>query len=324
MRFAAIGTGNIVEKFIEAGRLCEGFALVAVYSRDMARARQFANEQGAPLAFDDLSALAQCEAVDAVYVASPNYAHCGQSMAMMEAGKHVLCEKPMASNAREVESMQACAKKNNVVLLEALKTVFEPGFAILKDSLAKVGTLRRVTASYCQYSSRYDKYKAGEVLNAFNPALSNGALMDIGVYCVHPVVKLFGEPRRVLATGVRLANGVDGAGTILLDYGHMQAELIYSKIADGTLGSEFQGEVGSLVVRRFPTPQEIEFIPRKGEREPIAVPREERTMRYEIAHFMRVVEDNLGTKEEDAASLISAQVMDEARRQMGIVYPADK
>ena len=88
--------------------------------------------------------------MEAVYVASPNYAHCAQSIAMMRAGKHVLCEKPMASNAREVEEMLACAREMGVVLLEAMKPIFEPSFAALRDALPALGTLRRASLSYCQ------------------------------------------------------------------------------------------------------------------------------------------------------------------------------
>ncbi|WP_341467137.1 hypothetical protein [Clostridium septicum] len=82
------------------------------------------------------------------------------------------------------------AKENNVVLMEAMKTTLFPNFKIIKDNLYKIGKVRRYFASFCQYSSRYDKYKSGEILNAFKPELSNGSLMDIGVYCIAPMVNL--------------------------------------------------------------------------------------------------------------------------------------
>ena len=78
MRFAVIGSGNIVEKFISAARTCEGFELYAVYSRTKERAEEFAAQQGAKVAFWSLEDLAACKEVEAVYVASPNYAHCAQ------------------------------------------------------------------------------------------------------------------------------------------------------------------------------------------------------------------------------------------------------
>ena len=111
MKFAVIGSGTIVEKFISAGRLVKDFELVAVYSRTEERAKEFAAAQGAKYAFSSLDELAACPEVEAVYIASPNYAHCEQSIRMLSAGKHVLCEKPMASNAREVRRLRQGARR---------------------------------------------------------------------------------------------------------------------------------------------------------------------------------------------------------------------
>lgn len=323
MRFAVIGSGNIVEKFISAARTCEGFELYAVCSRTKERAEAFAAQQGARVAFWNLDDLAACKEVEAVYVASPNYAHCAQSIAMMKAGKHVLCEKPMASNEREVQQMLACARENNVVLIEAMKSVFEPSFEVLKSALPEIGTIRRVSLSYCQYSSRYDKFKAGEVLNAFRPELSNSSLLDIGVYCVHPVVKLFGEPKSVQATAVKLSNGFDGAGSILLSYDDFQADIHYSKIADGFTPSEFQGEKGSILVEHISVPQEITLALRKQPKVELETVHEAQSMRFEAEVFMDIVNNRRSTEDYDRASVLAARVMDEARRQMGVVFPAD-
>lgn len=87
--------------------------------------------------------------------------------------------------------------------------------------------------------------------------------MDIGVYCVHPAALLFGMPKAVHASCVKLSNGVDGAGSALLEYDGMTVEVLYSKIADGALGSEFQGEAGSLVVDHISVPQELTLHLRK-------------------------------------------------------------
>ena len=323
MRFAVIGTGAIVEKFISAGSQVPGFSLYAVYSRSKERGQAFAAEHGAQRSFDNLADLAACRKVEAVYIASPNYAHCGQALAMLSAGKHVLCEKPMASNAAEVRRMQACARAHNVLLLEAMKSAFLPGFAALSRSLPLIGRLRRITASYCQYSSRYDKFKQGIVLNAFDPKLSNGALMDIGVYCVYPVVKLFGLPRTIQGTAVKLAGGVDGVGSILLGYGEFQADLLYSKIADGALPSEIQGEGGSLLVDRISEPQFLSLRPRGEQERTLFDQPESAPMRYEIEAFQRMALDPASAESYSRATLETAMVMDEARRQMGIVFPAD-
>ena len=324
MRFAVIGSGSIVEKFISAARLCPGFELYAVCSRTIERARAFAEQMHAPKAFASLDELAACKDVEAVYVASPNYAHFEQSMKMLKAGKHVLCEKPLCSNEREARLLFECADKHNVKLLEAMKPVFEPSFEVLKNALPRIGTLRKCRLSYCQYSSRYDKFKRGEVLNAFNPTLSNAALMDIGVYPLHEAIFLFGKPKSVCASSVFMDNGFEGAGDLLLNYGTFQCAISYSKITDDAMPSEFQGENGSLLVDKISVPQDISIVLRGQKAEPLFTVKENQSMRFEAAFFMKAVENDLDLSQYRTASLLTAAVMDEARRQTNNLFPADE
>ena len=108
--------------------------------------------------------------------------------------KHVICEKPLASNLREVEEAIACARENQVVLFEAFKTASLPNFVLLKQSLAKAGKVRKALLNYCQYSSRYQRYLDGENPNNFNSAFSNGSITDIGLYVTAGSVVLWGAP----------------------------------------------------------------------------------------------------------------------------------
>ncbi|MEG2351021.1 MAG: Gfo/Idh/MocA family oxidoreductase, partial [Hungatella sp.] len=197
IRFAVIGTNSISDTFMDAAREVAGFSLGAVYSRTLEHGQAFADRYGARCVYTSLEELAAASDIDAVYIASPNSCHCKQTIQMLEGKKHVLCEKPIASDLEELRQMLEAAKRNHVVLLEAMRSVFDPGFAKLQELLPRLGTLRHVAFQYCQYSSRYDKFKEGMVMNAFNPLLSNAALMDIGVYCVHPMVKLFGMPQKI-------------------------------------------------------------------------------------------------------------------------------
>ena len=187
IRFGIIGTGKIVERFLDVALTHENFELVAMYSRSIEKAEGFGKKYGATEFFDDLNEFAKSKDIDAVYIASPNSLHSYQAILCLENKKHVLCEKPMASNELEVKAMIDAAKKNNVLLMEAMRLTVLPNFLKVKENLHKIGKVRRYFASYCQYSSRYDKYKEGIVLNAFKRELSNGSLMDIGVYCIHPM-----------------------------------------------------------------------------------------------------------------------------------------
>jgi len=322
--FGVIGTNVITERFLEAGKDAEGFCLRGVYSRSREKAVDFARKHGADLAFDSLEDMDSCKEIDAVYVASPNSLHASQSIQMLKGGKHVLCEKPIASNQREFEEMKKVALEKRRILLEAMRSVYSPGFQAIRENLHKLGKIRRVSFQYCQYSRRYDNFKKGIIENAFNPALSNGALMDIGVYCVHPLVSLFGKPEKVISSSLKLSNGIDGAGTILTEYPDFQGELLYSKITDSRVPSQIQGEEGSLVIREIPDPQEVVLYYRDGRTETLEIPRTENNMVYEIREFLRLIREKRYSHEYLENSQMEIELMDEVRRQQKIFFPADR
>lgn len=323
IRFGVIGTNFITDRFLKAGECCGEFKLVAVYSRTMERAKEYAQVHGAKYAFDTLETLAECEEVDAVYVASPNACHAKQSILMMEHGKHVLCEKAVASNSRELEEVLAAAEKAQVVFLEAVRQIYMPGFQAIQENLHKLGTIRRASFSYCKYSSRYDNYKNGIIENAFNPNLSNGSLMDIGVYGVHMLGAFFGMPERIQSAGLKLSNGVDGEGTILAEYAGMLAEVTYSKISDLNIPAQIQGENGTMLIEQMTEPVKLTIISRDGSEEVIELPETEPPMVHEIRKFAELAEAGTVYHKYLENSRIEMKIIDEARRQQGIVFPAD-
>lgn len=326
MRFGVIGTNWITEEFIRSGHEVDDFALTAVYSRTQERAEEFAAKFGTPHVFTDIEAMAKSAQIDAVYIASPNSFHANQAILFMNHKKHVLCEKPIASHAAEVEKMVRIAGRNGVLLMEAVKSTLVPNFKAIRENLHKIGRVRRYFASNCQYSSRYDAYKEGKVMNAFDPAFSNGALMDIGIYCIYPMVVLFGRPDRVKAEATMLESGVDGEGSILLKYGDKDAVIMYSKITNSSLPSEIHGENGTMVIDKINHPQKIEIRYRDGRKEDITQPQTPKTMHYEIREFIEVIKSGKleSPTNSHANSLTVMEIMEEARRQIGLVYPADR
>ena len=132
--YAIIGTGKIVETFLEAAAKTPELHLVGVYSRQMERAKEFGQKYGAVRFYDSLQTLAQDPEIQAVYIASPNCCHCEQSIQMMEAGKHVLCEKPIASNVEEYEKMLEAARRNGVIFFEAMRSAFTPEMQVLEET----------------------------------------------------------------------------------------------------------------------------------------------------------------------------------------------
>ncbi len=320
-----IGTNFITDWVINGARQDSRFNLVAVYSRTQETADAFADKHQIPHTFTSLQAMAASPLIDAVYVASPNFLHAEQSILMLNHGKHVLCEKPFASNVKEVKAMIATAQANNVVLMEAMKTTLTPNFIAVRDNLSTIGTVRRYFSSYCQYSSRYDKYREGIILNAFNPALSNGAMMDIGVYTIYPLVVLFGRPQEIKATGIKLSSGVDGQGSICLSYPEMEATVIYSKIANSSLPTEIQGEEGNITLNRINIIESVKLTHRKGGEEELTQPATRDEYYHEVHEFLNLIETGAteSTINSHQNSLITMEIMQEVRRQLGVVYPAD-
>ena len=334
IRFGVVGTNNITDWVIAGGRQDERFELTAVCSRTAERAEEFAAKHGIPHTFTSLEEMAGSNVVDAIYIATPNCCHAEQAILCMNHGKHVLCEKPFASNAKEVRSMIEAAQRNNVTLMEAMISTFNPNFIIAKEHLDKLGTIRRYFASYCQYSSRYDKFKEGVILNAFKPELSNGAVMDIGIYTIYPMVALFGRPKSVEAQGVVLSSGVDGQGAVNFGYEGMNATVLYSKIANSFLPTEIEGEAGNLIIDQIHIANKVDFVPRvptgqgqaqKDTREHIGTELDHSVYYYEMKEFIDLVLE--GRKESSVNtwdnSLATIEIIDEIRRQLGVTYPAD-
>jgi scyllo-inositol 2-dehydrogenase (NADP+) len=325
IRFGVIGTNWITDRFLHAAKDMNDFSLFAVYSRTSERAREFAEKYQVANIFTSIEEMAKSDQLDAVYIASPNSFHASQAITFLNHGKHVLCEKPLASNAAEVAQMIEAAKKNNVLLMEAMRTTFLPAFTLIKDNLHKLGKIRRYVASYCQYSSRYDTYKAGTVLNAFNPLFSNGSLMDLGVYCIYPMVVLFGEPKEVRATCIMLDSGVDGEGSLLVKYEEMEAVIIHSKITDSMLPSEIQGEEGTMIIDHIAAPKHIEIKYRDGRKEVLSAKQEREGMYYEARTFVDMIKQGKRDSPINSHrnSYVTATILDAARKEMGLIFPAD-
>ncbi|CAM3990739.1 Gfo/Idh/MocA family oxidoreductase [Cohnella lubricantis] len=325
-RFGVIGTNWITEAFLRAAASIAPFKLTSVYSRTEEKAREFAARHGAAHTYTDVAEMAESGEIDAVYIASPNSFHAQHAIACLERGVHVLCEKPIASNAREARAMIEAAGRGGALLMEAMKSTLMPGFQAIRDHLPSIGKVRRYFGSYCQYSSRYDAFRKGEVLNAFNPAFSNGALMDLGIYCLYPAIVLFGKPLEIRANGIMLSSGVDGEGSLLLKYEGMEGVVQYSKIANSCLPSEIQGEEGSILIDRISQPGRIELRYRDGRTKVVGVPQSDEDMRYEVQEFIDLIAEGASQSAVNSFenSLAVMEVMDEARRQMGLVYPADR
>lgn len=329
LRFATIGSGWITDEYIHGAKDSGLWELTAVYSRDKARGEAYAQKHGAGLVFTDVNDLAACKEVDAVYIASPNAAHYEQCKALLGAGKHVICEKPLCAQAEKVRELVKLAQKKNVIFLEAIMFMHLPQRTVLEDALKKLGKLSMAKIDFCQRSSKLDRFLEGEVPNIFNPKLETGSLMDLGVYCVYPALHLFGKPQGFTADCIKLETGADGAGIVTMRYPDMLVTLTYSKLGQAGANTDFQGVEGTVYVESISRLANISLWHKDGSTETLYGEDEKyKLMGWEAKDFYRYITEPEKSREEYAhcaeLSVWVAEFLEEARRQMGLRFDSDR
>lgn len=314
IRIGTVGTSVITEAFLGAVSRTPGIEAVAVSSRDADRARAYADRVGVPGAFGSVEALLASSEIDAVYLGSPNAVHVGQAAAALAAGKHVLVEKPAVATAAEWDGLVAQADAAGLVILEAMRSAYDPGIRALREALPTLGVLRRASFHYQKRSSRYSDVLAGGVPNIFDPAMGGGALNDLGVYGLHVAVLLFGEPVRVSAAAVGIRSGVDGAGIAVLEYPGLVVDVSYSKITSSARPSEIQGEDATLLIDHLASPRRLERTGLDGVRTEVAVEGDADVLDGEVARFVEVVSGGASAADDAARTAATLRVMEQVRR----------
>lgn len=326
MKIAVIGTNFITQRLLAAAALNPDFELAAVCGSSREKAETFAAPYGGGVpCFGDYRELASLEGLEGVYLGTPNQLHHSMAMFFLEAGIPVLCEKPLAVTLRQAEEMINLSHRKNTLLLEGIVPLFIPNFQAIREALPSIGAVRTAHLAYCQYSSRYQSYLDGVVLNAFNPAFMGGALLDIGIYPLYHAMALFGVPDTVSAAGQLLSTGVDGSGTAILGYGDKNIVIQYSKCTQGINPGEIQGENGSITYTGGSNPVTAQLHLRGGEVTDLARPQHNELMYYELTEFIRCIkagEIDSPTAPHHLALEVYA-VTDEIRRQTGVQYSSD-
>ena len=247
MKLAVAGTGMIVQEVLPLLPRW-GWEIAAICSTPASeeKARALAARQGGPAVYTDYAAmLAETEA-GAVYLGVPNFLHARMAEQALLAGRHVIVEKPLASNFREAEALSALARERGLFLYEAITTLYQPDYAALKAQLPRVGEIRLVSCNFSQYSSRYDAFRRGGLPPVFDPARSGGALMDLNLYNLHWLTGLFGPPARI-SYHANLERGIDVSGILLLEYPAFQASGIAARDCSAPARYLIQGTEGCLI-----------------------------------------------------------------------------
>ena len=246
MKLGIVGTGmivNLVGPHLEEWG-CDVTA-VAGTPQTMDEVRAVAEAHNAA-AFDNYQTMLAEGDVDVAYIAVPNFLHYSFVKTCLEAGRHVIVEKPMTSNAAEAEELAALAREKGLMLYEAISTVYLPNFKKIQELLPRIGQVKVVTCNYSQYSSRYNAFREGQVLPAFDPAKSGGALMDLGLYNLHYLLGLFGEPK-AMTYSPNIERGIDTSGVAVLDYGGFQAVSVAAKDCAAPAHYTIQGTDGYIM-----------------------------------------------------------------------------
>ncbi|MEX2606248.1 MAG: Gfo/Idh/MocA family oxidoreductase [Kiritimatiellia bacterium] len=212
-----LGAGGIANKFAEATRQVDACGLVAVAGRTPGKAAAFAERHGITDAYESYEQLLARTDIDAVYVATTHNIHAECVTLALEAGKHVLCEKPFTVNAREAEALGALAKEKGLFLMEAMWTRFLPcmrqAMAWLKEG--RIGEIRQLRANF-SFDRPYDPQH-----RLYNPELAGGALLDAGIYPVSFASMVMGrQPDRILSMALTVETGVDAQSALMFDYGN--------------------------------------------------------------------------------------------------------
>ena len=248
LRIGTLGCAKITpQALLHPAKKNDGAQVVAVAARDSSKAQKFAKKHGIPKVHKDYASLIQDSEIDAIYNPLPNSLHAEWSIRAMRAGKHVLCEKPMASNAAEAERMKAVADEEGKILMEAFHWRYHPLAERVVELLrAKtIGDVSRIEASFCIPLPFPSDIR-------YNPDLCGGALMDTGCYTVNILRHLMGEePQVVSARAKRASPNIDR---------YMEADLQFPGGAIGqircsiwgwplvSVSAKIVGTLGSIIV----------------------------------------------------------------------------
>ncbi|MEM1212932.1 MAG: Gfo/Idh/MocA family oxidoreductase [Planctomycetota bacterium] len=235
-RFGVLGTGNIARQFTEGVAASQGSEVVAVASRDAEKASAFAAANGVGVSYGSYDELLADTSVEGVYVSLPNAGHREWTEKALRAGKHVLCEKPMAVDVAEAEAMFAVAEQTGCRLMEAFMYRCHPLMEAVAERVRSglIGELRMIRSSFC-YATKPDR---GNI--RFVKELAGGSLMDIGCYCVN-------FSRFMAGVGLGLEGSAEPVSVQAV--GHIEPGTGVDDYASGVM--RFEGADGRVVTAQF-------------------------------------------------------------------------
>lgn len=322
MRLGIVGSGGIVHAALNTLQNSE-IEVAALWCRNAGKGKVIAESYAIANLYADYDAFLQDDRFDTVYIGLINSLHYAYAKKAIAAGKNVIVEKPFTVTSNEARELTLLAKEKSVFLFEAIMSRYSQNYEAIRSALQSIGDIKLVQCNYSQYSSRYDAYKSGTVLPAFDPQYAGGALYDINVYNVHFVEGLFGKPVDVKYFANIGFNGIDTSGVALMQYDHFQAVCCGAKDSASKSGITIQGTDGCIVMDSRPgVIKNITLYKNDGMEERIDTCIEENPMLQEFNKISAMIAQD-DYEQMQAWALDSVRVMEvleKARRDANIVF----
>lgn len=327
MKLGILGTGMIVQEFFKITSFLKGIELTAICNirKSADGIREIGDRHNIKSTFNSFEEFLQSK-IDTVYIALPNTLHFEFAKEALQAGKNVIIEKPFTTNYREAAMLSRLARENGLFLFEAITTQYLPNYNKIKELLPNLGNIKIVQCNYSQYSSRYDSFKEGVVLPAFDPEYAGGALMDLNIYNIHYVVGLFGKPNTV-SYYPNIERGIDTSGILILEYDSFQCTLIGAKDCKAPVANNIQGDKG-CIYQDSPANVCVKFEVLMNGEPSIVI--NENKYEHRMVHEFLAFEDMIaGNKLEDCYKMLEhtltvCEVQTMARSKAGILFEADR
>lgn len=291
-RWGIIGAGHIAGSFAKGLKVLPNARCYAIASRDGEKAASFAAEYGFEKSYDSYQAMLQDPQVDIVYVATPNNLHYTHTMMALDAGKHVLCEKPFAITCSQAMTMMRVSREKNLFLMEALWSRFLPSM-ITASRLLGEGVVGKPLLLQAEFGIHpvYD-----ENSRLFDPKLGGGSIADIGIYPIFLALFLFGDPLSMDVSSIPAPTGVDMTTTIVMTHREGRMSVLTSSFAfDMESDAKITGDAGRLrLCRMFHTPTKL-MLRRDVEEKETEIPVEMvgNGYNYEAAEVMRCIDEGV-------------------------------
>ena len=322
IKWGIIGLGNIAHQFANDLMLVEEAELVAVASRNLDKAQEFAKEYDCKKAYDSYDAIINDPEIDILYIATPHSSHASLTIQALQHNKHVLCEKPIALNYSDALQMITASKANNKFFMEAFWTRFNPSFreAFSKIKKGEIGEVKYINADFAFYADNLDGI--GNRKTAMN--LGGGSLLDIGVYPLFLCYVVLGIPSEILAKSNFHQTGADLQTSMILQYENAQAILHASFVSTSNIKATINGAKGRINLNTLWHQAQSYTLTLDNQEEEILLPTKGKGFTYEIEECHQCIrenriESNLWSHQN---SLDLIKIVDTVRHQIGLEYPS--